>query len=244
MTLEGISAIVDFLSAELPTDRRVLVGIDGVDGSGKTTFANAIAESFSYRPTVLIHLDDFLNVSKIRHRRGRDSPEGFWLDSYDYESLTRNVVEPLLPSGTGVYCRSSFDPSIDKAIQPALHQCAADAVVIVEGMFLHRDELTGAWDFSLFLDVPFDERPGEWQSGTDRSRTRNTRRCSATLTANACTSPRHAPGSGQTSSSTILLPSCRRSSPQRKAPLSGSRPLQRDGHVVSPNRGNVSGRMW
>jgi uridine kinase len=29
------------------------------------------------------------------------------------------------------------------------------AVVIVEGMFLHRDELTSYWDLSIFLQVPF-----------------------------------------------------------------------------------------
>ncbi|MGV0153296.1 hypothetical protein ACSW29_08165 [Rhodococcus sp. GB-02] len=34
-------------------------------------------------PLIAIHVDDFLNPSKIRHRRGRQSPEGFWLDSYD-----------------------------------------------------------------------------------------------------------------------------------------------------------------
>ena len=27
--------------------------------------------------------DDFLNPAAIRHARGRDSPEGFFLDSYD-----------------------------------------------------------------------------------------------------------------------------------------------------------------
>ena len=30
-----------------------------------------------------------------------------------------------------------------------------ESVVIVEGMFLHRDELHQWWDRSLFLDVPF-----------------------------------------------------------------------------------------
>lgn len=157
MTLHGVSAIVDFIGSELRTDRRVLMGIDGVDGSGKTTFANALAQTFSNRSTVLIHLDDFLNVSAIRHRQGRQSPEGFWMDSYDYPALWRYVIEPLLPTGTGTYRRASFDPSQDRTIEPAPHQCAADAVVIVEGMFLHRDELDEVWDFSLFLDVPFDE---------------------------------------------------------------------------------------
>ena len=32
-----------------------------------------------------------------------------------------------------------------------------NAVVIVEGMFLHRDELADRWDWSVFLDVPFTE---------------------------------------------------------------------------------------
>ncbi|WP_460462731.1 nucleoside/nucleotide kinase family protein, partial [Arthrobacter pigmenti] len=90
-------------------------------------------------------------------RRGRHSPEGFWLDSYDYEALHRGVVEPLLPSGNGFYRTASFDPSRDMAIQPAPKQCAAEAIVIIEGMFLHRDELVDVWDYSLFLDVPFDE---------------------------------------------------------------------------------------
>jgi uridine kinase len=29
------------------------------------------------------------------------------------------------------------------------------AVVVVEGMFLHRDELVAQWDRSVFLNVPF-----------------------------------------------------------------------------------------
>lgn len=32
-----------------------------------------------------------------------------------------------------------------------------DALVVVEGMFLHRDELVPYWDASVFLDVPFIE---------------------------------------------------------------------------------------
>jgi len=33
----------------------------------------------------------------------------------------------------------------------------SDALVVVEGMFLHRDELASYWDASVFLDVPFTE---------------------------------------------------------------------------------------
>ena len=40
---------------------------------------------------------------------------------------------------------------------PAHRALLSAGVVIVEGMFLHRDELAGRWDLSVFLDVPFAE---------------------------------------------------------------------------------------
>ncbi|MGZ6754483.1 MAG: uridine kinase, partial [Nocardioides sp.] len=40
---------------------------------------------------------------------------------------------------------------------PARVFAPASAVVVVDGLFLHRDELVDAWDFSVFLEVPFDE---------------------------------------------------------------------------------------
>ncbi|HEV7148640.1 MAG TPA: uridine kinase, partial [Pedococcus sp.] len=40
-------------------------------------------------------------------------------------------------------------------IDSPVEEVSMDAVVIVEGMFLHRDELVNRWDWSVFLDVPF-----------------------------------------------------------------------------------------
>ena len=76
------------------TGRR-LFAVDGVDGSGKSTFANDLAAVIQEAPVIVIHADDFLNLRAVRHRRGRDSPEGFWLDTYDYEALHRDVLVPL-----------------------------------------------------------------------------------------------------------------------------------------------------
>ena len=40
-------------------------------------------------------------------------------------------------------------------MKPELIEAPSDAVIVVEGMFLHRDELLDFWDVSVFLDVPF-----------------------------------------------------------------------------------------
>lgn len=155
-----ITTLAARLAADLPRGRRALVGVDGVDGSGKTTFSAALAPALAAaagRPVLLIHLDDFLNPSAVRHRRGRRSPEGFWLDTYDYAAFHEFILAPLGAGGDGGYRAASYDPAAD-AVRPAeRRQAPEDAVVVVEGMFLHRDGLHGRWNFSVFLDVPFTE---------------------------------------------------------------------------------------
>jgi len=108
----------------------VIVGVDGVDGSGKTTFAARLAEALWPSAVLVIHADDHLNPPEVRYARGRSSPEGFWLDTYDRSSLIAAIDHGRRSGGGGSF-------------------------VIVEGMFLHREELRSLWDFSVFLDVPF-----------------------------------------------------------------------------------------
>lgn len=136
---------------------RRLVAVDGVDGSGKTTFTAALAVEIRKRPVVVIHIDDFLNPSSVRHAKGRTSPEGFWADSYDYAALRDQVLQPLGPTGDGWYSPSSYNSRTDRSEAAPYVQAPMDALVIVEGMFLHRDELAPYWDASVYLDVPFTE---------------------------------------------------------------------------------------
>ena len=136
----------------------VRVGIDGVDCSGKTMFADELADvlKISGRRIVRISVDDFHNVSAVRYRRGRSSPEGFWLDSFNYRRLRDDVLEPLGPGGSRRYRSSAHDLASDRVLNPAHKVAPAGSVVVVDGLFLHRDELVGVWDFSVVLDVPFE----------------------------------------------------------------------------------------
>lgn len=37
----------------------------------------------------------------------------------------------------------------------AIRQVPPAAILLIDGIFLHRDELHALWDFSIFLNVPF-----------------------------------------------------------------------------------------
>jgi uridine kinase len=135
----------------------VRVGVDGPDGSGKTMFADDLAAMLRERdrPVVRISLDDFHNVRAVRYRQGRESPEGFWRDSYNYARFRADVMEPFGPNGSRCYRPAAHDLVTDAVLTPEPRLAPPSAVLVVDGLFLHRDELAAMWDLSVFLDVPF-----------------------------------------------------------------------------------------
>lgn len=135
---------------------RAIVAVDGVDGAGKTTFADALAEHLSTlrQPFVRASVDGFHNPAEVRYARGRHDPKGFFLDSYDYSGLHHHLIAPFKRGETEVLT-SAFDHRTD-TISLIAEKVAPTALLILDGIFLHRDELVDQWDFSVFLAVPFD----------------------------------------------------------------------------------------
>ncbi|MEV4538926.1 AAA family ATPase [Asanoa sp. NPDC049518] len=135
------------------------VAVDGPDGSGKSTFADELAAAVHAlgRRVVRVSLDDFHNVRAVRYRQGRESPEGFWQDSYNYLRFLSDVLDPFGPAGSRRYRPAAHDLATDTILDPEPLTALPGTVLVVDGLFLHRDEIVMAWDLSVFLDVPFDE---------------------------------------------------------------------------------------
>ena len=156
------SALLQELAARLAgmsSGRRIFAAVDGADGSGKTTFADALAAELAGtvrpRPVIRVSLDDFHHRQQVRYRRGRQSAAGFRHDSYNVEQFRAYVLDPLKPGGCGRYRPAGHSLVSDEVLSPAALPAPAGAVVLVDGLFLHRAELARDWDFSVFLDVPF-----------------------------------------------------------------------------------------
>lgn len=157
---ETREALLDRLAdiiATLHTDRRIRVAIDGVDGAGKTMLADALAPLVTAKDRSVIRasVDDFHNPRAIRYARGRHSPDGFFLDSYDYPAFQEKLLGPLGPEGAGGYVARHFDHRTDQSVALQPQQAPPTAALIVDGIFLHRPELCACWDLSVFLHVDF-----------------------------------------------------------------------------------------
>jgi uridine kinase len=136
----------------------VLVAVDGVDGSGKTVFADELADALraAGRTVVRASVDDFHNVRELRYRLGKTSPEGFWLDSYDYERFQAELLTPFRAGAGNLFRRGIHDVAAELLVDAPLEEVPAEAILLVDGIFLHRDEIVDNWDFSIFLSVGFE----------------------------------------------------------------------------------------
>lgn len=135
---------------------RAAVAVDGLDGSGKTRFADDLATALRDRGafTVRASLDGFEFPRAERHRRGRYSAEGYWRDAYDYDTLRRVLLDPWrMRTGAGFTLRS-FDLERDAPVESEWLTAPPDAVLVVDGVFAQRRELRGAWNWTAYLEAP------------------------------------------------------------------------------------------
>ena len=135
----------------------ILVGIDGVDASGKTTLADNLAAFFkpSKRQIIRASIDGFHNPRAVRYKQGKESPAGYYQDSFNNQLIIEKLLKPL-SDGNLNFIERVFDYRIDKEVIIPAEKAEKDAILIMDGIFLFRPELTGYWDIKIYLDVGFD----------------------------------------------------------------------------------------
>ncbi len=142
---------------ELP--HPVRVAVDGIDAAGKTMLANTLAPVLQQhgRSVIRASIDGFHNPRGVRHARGAFSPEGYYYDSFDYAALKASLLAPLGPDGTRAYRDAVFDFRADAPVSAPERHAPPDAILLFDGVFLLRPELTAYWDVKVFVDISFEE---------------------------------------------------------------------------------------
>jgi uridine kinase len=150
--LKHLAAII----LEKQKDSPVLVGIDGVDASGKTTFAEELVNELkgSGRPIIRASIDGFHNPKSVRYTKGENSPEGYYSDSFNHRAIADVLLDPL-SSGKLQYKTAVFDYRTDSEVVLPVQTATNDSILIMEGIFLFRPELVDYWDIKIFVDVDF-----------------------------------------------------------------------------------------
>lgn len=134
--------------------QRVTVAVDGPDAAGKTTLAHRLAEAVPV-PVVRASVDGFAATPAVRHRQGRLSPEGCYLDGTDLPSLVQRLLVPF-GSGARTVVTSVRDARTDDTTVVSADM-PERAVLVVDGVFLLRPSLRPHWTLAVHLHVTPEE---------------------------------------------------------------------------------------
>lgn len=148
--------LVDLLAdrvAGLTPGRRVRLAVDGAPVARPEVLADALVDPLRVRgrPVVRVRAGDFLRAASLRLERGREDPDALYEDWLDVDALTREVLAPLGPEGSGRYLPSLRDPGADRATRAPYAQAGPDAVTVLDGALLLGRFLP--FELTVHLDV-------------------------------------------------------------------------------------------
>jgi len=137
--------------------QNLVVGISGIDGSGKSSLAKHIEEYLAQRgiPTAQISLDDLLHPKPIRHKN-KDQVQGYFEDNFDYASLIGCIIDPAHKTA---HFKTSYPIlNLETDQITACHlEFNGPGILIIEGVFLFRKELREQFDFKIWIDIDFED---------------------------------------------------------------------------------------
>ncbi|KAL7796024.1 P-loop containing nucleoside triphosphate hydrolase protein [Trichoderma ceciliae] len=172
---------------ETPPDQRLLIGIGGIPGSGKTTLAQTITDKLnalllqnapsSPPPAAFVPMDGFhltraalsaMPDPAVAHAR-RGAP--FTFDAPKFLSMVQSLREPISPSAT------IFAPSFDHAVKDPKEDDIAvlptHRIVVLEGNYLVLDKDVWRDAAALFDELWFVE--ADFEVARKRLRERHVR---------------------------------------------------------------------
>ncbi|MFD3218843.1 hypothetical protein [Bacillus sp. BR_7a] len=154
---QNIKEIIDRILT-LKLTHPIRVGVSGITASGKTTFANELAEEIKKRglPVTRASIDDFHNPRLIRYAQGKESAKGYYEDAHDYTAFKERLLKPLGPNGSLQYETISHNLITDIPVYNTPILAQPNMVLIVDGTFLLKKDVAYLFDYKIFVDTNFE----------------------------------------------------------------------------------------
>lgn len=127
-----------------------VVGIDGLSGAGKTTFVKELERELKKEcPVTVIHLDDHIVKAERRYNTGYEQWYEYYSLQWDIEMLIASLFQNIHDAEeiTLPFYEKPMDSITYKKIK-------LEPIILIEGVFLQRNEWIKYYDFTIFLDCP------------------------------------------------------------------------------------------
>ncbi|MDR6972518.1 pantothenate kinase [Leifsonia shinshuensis] len=165
MTDDGMETLIRRALALAPADGRVVLGIAGSPGSGKTTLARTVAAGVNRLAgagtAVHLPMDGFHLANATLDALGRHDRKGA-IDTFDGWGFAA-LLERVLAERTNPVYAPSFERTVDEPVAGAIPIPPGTRLVVAEGNYLLVDQdpwsrIPALLAESWFVATPEDER--------------------------------------------------------------------------------------
>ena len=137
--------IISLLSNKEEKDK-IIIAIDGMTGSGKTTLSQELIKEYDNIP--IFHADDFFLLPELRTEKRLNEPGG----NIHYERMKKEVIEPLIKGKIGDLIKyKPYNCRIQNFGEEKILKI--NKINIVEGSYCLNPYFGKYYDLSIFLRI-------------------------------------------------------------------------------------------
>ena len=144
------------LRSNLAGEHALLVGISGIDASGKGYVTEKLSQELSSRGyrTAVIGVDGWLNLPHIRFDHS-DLAGNFYRNAIRFDEMLDQLVLPLRRDRS---INLLADFAEETAAEYRKHNYRFDDIdiILLEGIFLFKREFVHYYDLKIWIDCPFE----------------------------------------------------------------------------------------
>ena len=151
------SIVAEILKARsgVPATRALLVGISGIDGSGKGFITEKLADAFRTKSlnVALISADDWLNLPHVSINRDNYA-EHFYAHAIRFDEMFERLIVPLRQNREINITADCADAKATTYREQCYDFRNID-IVLLEGIFLFKSAYRHQFDLAVWIDCSF-----------------------------------------------------------------------------------------
>jgi uridine kinase len=154
--LEKARFAIEAKRRETPASRAVLVGISGIDASGKGYVTEKLKRSID-QAVAVINVDQWLNIPAVRftNQPGADPGRHFYENAIRFDEMLAMLVLPL-KLNRSVNITADYAEETAEELRPRQYLFNDVAIILLDGIFLFKRQMIHHFDLKIWVECSFE----------------------------------------------------------------------------------------